>query len=118
MGQTNYSTGHEAEKRAADYLEQEGYKIIELNWRTPVCEIDIVAERDKVVYFVEVKYRTTNHQGAGLEYITPKKLQQMQFAARCWIEDHRKQKLKAYELAAVEVSGADYKITNFLPNIL
>lgn len=115
MGQTNYSTGHEAERRAAEYLKQQGFDIIELNWRTRVCEIDIVAKKQKTVYFTEVKYRSHAGQGSGLEYITPKKLQQMQFAAQCWTEENKW--FADYELAAIEVSGSSFEITAFLPNI-
>lgn len=85
---TNYQTGHEAEKLAAEYLEKQGFKIRELNWKTRFCEIDIVAEKDESVYFVEVKYRKNAFQGSGLEYITPKKLKQMRFAAEMWVQEN------------------------------
>lgn len=85
---TNYRVGHEAEKAAAAYLESLGFVIDELNWKTRFCEIDIVAMKRKVVWFVEVKSRSTSSQGFGYEYVTPKKLQQMQFAAELWIQAH------------------------------
>jgi Holliday junction resolvase-like predicted endonuclease len=43
-----------------------------------------VASKDKIIYFVEVKYRSSDSQGGGLEYITPKKLNQIKFAAQIW----------------------------------
>ncbi len=85
---SNFVAGHNAEKRAAKHLESLGFKIRELNWKTRYCEIDIVAEKDKVVYLVEVKYRRNTKQGSGLDYITPKKLRQMHFAAEMWVQDH------------------------------
>lgn len=85
---TNHRTGHDAEKRAAEYLKLKGFRIRELNWKTRYCEIDIVAEKAKLVYFVEVKYRRNTNQGYGVDYITPKKLQQMQFAAEMWVSNH------------------------------
>ncbi len=69
---TNYTTGHDAEKIAAKYLERHGYKILEMNWKTRYCEIDIVAEKNSIVYLTEVKYRKSLAYGSGLEYITPK----------------------------------------------
>ncbi len=86
---TNYATGHQAEKEAAEYLESQGFKIIELNWKTKYCEIDIVTQKDKTVYFVEVKYRAKASQGDGFDYITPKKLNQMQFAAKMWLANEK-----------------------------
>ena len=102
---TNYSAGHSAEVRAAEYLKQNGFKIIELNWKTRYCEIDIVAEREKAVYFVEVKSRKNSSQGYGLDYITPKKLQQMRFAAEMWVSNHEWK--GEYQLAAVGVDGEE-----------
>lgn len=86
---TNYSTGHDAEKDASIYLEELGFKILALNWKTRFCEIDIVAQKGKSIYFVEVKYRNSDRYGDGFSYITPKKLKQMNFAARMWISDQK-----------------------------
>lgn len=85
---TNYTTGHQAEKDAATYLEKLGYKILQLNWKTRYCEIDIVARKNKTVYFIEVKYRLNKSQGDGFEYVTPKKLNQMNFAAKMWLANN------------------------------
>ncbi len=112
---TNYAHGKEAEKVAAKYLSSLGYDVIEQNWKTRWCEIDVVACKDNVIYFVEVKYRRNTDQGGGLDYITPKKLQQMHFAAEMWVSDKRWQ--GEYQLAALEVSGGDYIVTNFLTEL-
>ena len=80
--------GLAAESAVADFLVSKGYKVTETNFRTRVCEIDIVATKDKIVCFVEVKYRGSDRQGGGLEYITPKKLRQLNFAAEIWIQQH------------------------------
>lgn len=85
---TNYTTGHQAEKDAAEYLQGQGFKIVDLNWKTRYCEIDIVARKNKTVYFIEVKYRVNQSQGDGFEYITPKKLNQMKFAANMWLANN------------------------------
>lgn len=102
---TNYSTGHDAEKRAASYLQAHGYEIIQLNWKTKYCEIDIVSKKDKCIVFVEVKYREDDEQGKGFDYITPKKLRQMSMAAEMWVEDNDWD--GDYYLAAIEMNAAD-----------
>ncbi|MDZ7744899.1 MAG: YraN family protein [Candidatus Saccharibacteria bacterium] len=86
---TNYSTGHDAEKRAAQFLSDQGFKVLELNWRNRWCEIDIVAKKDKVIYFTEVKFRQNGANGSSLDYITPKKLKQMAFAAEFWVSTNK-----------------------------
>ena len=100
---TNYAAGHSAEVRAAEYLKQNGFIVIELNWKTKYCEIDVVAEKDKAVYFVEVKYRRNNNQGYGLDYVTPKKLNQMRFAAEMWVSNNNWS--GEYQLAAIGIDG-------------
>lgn len=109
---TNFSHGREAEEKATEYLKRQGCEITEQNWRTRWCEIDIVAKRKKTIYFCEVKYRQNNSQGTGLDYITPKKLQQMNFAAEFWVTQNNWR--GDYELRAIEVSGRDYLITNVI----
>lgn len=89
----------------AGLLEQAGFEIIDRNWKTKVCEIDIIAQQDKVVYFVEVKYRSSQTQGGGFEYIGPKKLAKMDFAAKVWSQTYNWN--GDYRLMAAQVSGPD-----------
>lgn len=112
---TNYSTGHEAEKWAAEYLKQKGYKIIEVNWKTRYCEIDIIATKNNTIYLTEVKHRKNSAYGTGLDYINTKKLKQMHFAAEMWVSDNKWQ--GNYQLAAIELSGPNYDVTNFLTEL-
>jgi Holliday junction resolvase-like predicted endonuclease len=102
---TNYSTGHEAEQDAAEYLVNNGFKIVEVNWKTRFCEIDIIAEKNKEIYFVEVKSRKNSKQGYGLDYVTPKKLQQMRFAAEMWI--NKEKWTGPYQLSAIGIDGGE-----------
>ena len=97
--------GRKAEAAVAKLLTEQGFKVIELNWRQPVCEIDIVAQKDAVVHFCEVKYRSSADQGDGFEYITPKKLSQMQFAGQVWIQSNDWS--GDWRLLAAAVSGTD-----------
>jgi ribonuclease HII len=97
------ATGRRAEAAAADYLRRHGFCVLECNWRTRWCEIDIVASKGDVVYFVEVKYRRRDDWGSGLEYVTHRKLRQMYFAAHFWAAQHGGS--TDYRLVAVELTG-------------
>lgn len=108
------STGREAENAVAEYLYSKNYRVLEQNWRTRICEIDIVAKKDNTIYFVEVKYRANDNQGGGLDYITAKKLKQMNFAAQIWVSEH--EWTGDYCLSAAEVTGEDFTVTQFLKN--
>jgi uncharacterized protein (TIGR00252 family) len=104
--------GQRAEVASIKYLKNQGYKIQSQNWRTRWCEIDIVAVKDKVVFFVEVKYRAQNNWGDGLEVITNKKLQQMQFAADLWVQQNNWP--GDYRLAVISATGQPPEVTNFV----
>lgn len=106
MNTTN--VGKRAESAAAAYLAHRGYTVLVRNWRTRYCEIDIIAQKDQTVYFVEVKYRSNTKQGSGLDYITPKKLQQMSFAAQMWVSNHNWQ--GDYQLLAVAITGKAFAV--------
>ena len=112
---SSVSTGRLAESAAAGFLMYKGCEIIARNWRTRECEIDIIAQRAGILYFCEVKYRKTALQGSGLAYITPKKLQQMRFAARQWLAVNEWR--GSYRLSAIEVSGPEFRITAAIADI-
>lgn len=108
-------TGRKAERAAKVYLEMRGYHILEQNYRRPHCEIDIIAEKDGLLLFVEVKYRKDDRQGGGLEAITASKLQHMRRAAQTWIEDSKWR--GEHVLSAIEIEGPDFAVMNFIENV-
>lgn len=110
--ETSKQVGDAAEDSVAHYLEQKGHGIIARNWRTKSCEIDIVSTYDQTIYFTEVKYRKTDLQGGGIAAITPKKLQQMTFAAELFVLKNKVQHHP--RLAVADVSGQPPKVVSFL----
>ncbi len=102
--------GQKGELTAISYLENKGFEIIAHNWKNKYCEIDIVARKNDVYYFVEVKYRD---HGDGLDAITTKKLQQMRFAAEFYLESNHLDDADA-SLAAAVIAGDDYAVKDFL----
>lgn len=113
---TTFDTGRKAEAVAAEYLQTKGFKVLAQNWRLRSCEIDIVAIKDEVAYCVEVKYRQSDRQGGGLEYVTTAKLKQMWFAAEQWV--HATKWSGECQLAAIEISGNDFEVTDFVDDII
>lgn len=110
---TTKAIGDEAENVVAEYLQRDGHAILERNWRTKFCEIDIVSQKDGRVYFVEVKYRKNDKAGDGLAMITPKKLKQMHFAARVYSHGHRLNETDL-QLAAVAATGLPPQVTDYI----
>ncbi len=56
---TNHAIGLQAEDMAAEYLADQGYKIIERRYKTKYGEIDLIVEKNDILCFVEVKTRQT-----------------------------------------------------------
>lgn len=78
---TTKQLGDIAEGVACENLVNIGHKILDRNWRTKLCEIDIVSRYQDCIYFTEVKYRKNTNYGGGMAVITNKKIKQMKFAA-------------------------------------
>ncbi len=74
MGQSSYELGQAAEDRATAYLVDMGFRIVERNFHSRFGEIDIVASKDGVLHFIEVK--SSSHYDP-IEAITPKKMQKI-----------------------------------------
>lgn len=77
------------ENLAAKYLQNQGYKIVERNFRKGYGEIDIVALDNDVLAFIEVKTRTSNKFGTPIESITPWKLKALIKTAQFYKLTHR-----------------------------
>jgi len=84
---SNRSLGRRGEELACEYLCKAGYTIIRTNYYTPRGEIDIIAMRNGVLTFVEVKYRTDLEQGHPAEAITKKKLSNFRAAVMHFFQD-------------------------------
>ena len=80
-------TGAAGEKIAREYLSAKGYAILDANWSTTFGELDIVAKRDDVIVFVEVKTRRGANTEAALEAVTPAKHERMLKAAYQYLRD-------------------------------
>ena len=107
-------TGALGEEAVALHLESIGHRIVARNFKTYFYEIDIVSICDDKIYFTEVKYRKNASRGGGLAAIDAKKLQQMRYAAECFLKYHARE-FGAYDplLAAADVAGEDFEIKDW-----
>lgn len=82
---TNKSIGGNGEDFAALILQTKGYEILERNYRTKLGEIDIIAKKDNVLHFVEVKTRTQKTYGYPAESVTEDKLNRIRKASQIYM---------------------------------
>jgi ribonuclease HII len=110
---TTKQIGDAAEGEVVKYLIQTGHEILDRNWKTKFCEIDIVSKYGDTAYFTEVKYRKSADQGGGLAAITSKKQRQMAFAAEYYAIKYNLKSMNL-RLAAASVSGQPPIVETFL----
>jgi putative endonuclease len=106
------SIGREAEQIAADYLEEHGYAILDRNYTFKhMGEIDIVAEIDHTLVFIEVRFRRSRHYGSPEGSLTPRKLRTIRRVAEAWMAHHRRRSgAVRFDMIAVELMGIDTEI--------
>ena len=117
MTVSNRSKGAKGEKIACDYLLKNGYKILETNYHySKFAEIDIIASKNNVLIFVEVKARSTLNYGHPLESISPNKLKRIYMAMLNYLE-HSSQNYLNYQLDIVSIIGFDNSKIEHLENV-
>jgi putative endonuclease len=76
------------EKLAREFLKKKGYRVRELNFRCRNGEIDIIAEKDDYLIFVEVRTKTTTSFGTPEESITFAKKERLIALALYYLNSH------------------------------
>ena len=110
----DYTIGFQAETIASLYLEQHGHTILERNWRTKFCEIDIISRQQDTIYIVEVKHRTSDAQGGGIEAIDRQKLHKLQLGARAYVQAKLPREPEIVKLAVVSTTGTSPMVSSYL----
>jgi putative endonuclease len=123
-------TGDLGERLAQRYLKNQGYTIVDTNFWRKWGEIDIIAKKDSVIHFIEVKtvsYETKQKLEYALssgswrpeEQVTSRKLNQMRKAIETWISDTSyKGEIVVDVLALRIVTQETYSTVNFIENVL
>lgn len=85
--------GSKGEEIAARFLQQQGYSIIEKNYRTKFGEIDIIGRDGETIVFIEVKLRSGKSFGVPLEAVDQRKRFQVGRVARYYLSQKRMDKV-------------------------
>ena len=80
--------GKFGEELAVDFLEKNGYEILETNWTFDKAEIDIIAQKENILAVVEVKTRSSLDFGLPQEFVKPKKIQLLVKAINEFVIEH------------------------------
>ena len=115
-------TGNAGENKAAEYLEEHGFSIISRNFRTKGGEIDIIALKDDVVVFVEVKSLPNGTPELLQTELNSRKLQRIVKSSKCFLLKHRQysNSYVRYDVIVIDMPGMPdvYHIENAFTELL
>ena len=118
MAQHN-ELGKIGEQQAIDYLIEEGYTILERNWRFQKAEIDIIARKDKIVASIEVKTRSNNDFGNPQNFVTQKKIRLLVMAMNQYVIQNRIDLEVRFDIITITKSDKGFDVLHldnaFLP---
>lgn len=109
MAQHN-ELGKKGEKAAANFLLNEGYKVVIQNWIMNRHEIDIIAEDDEYIVFVEVKTRTSRQWGNPEDFIGRAKIKRIVEAADLYLQLHDIDKPARFDIISSVWNGQTFEI--------
>ena len=115
MTHTRQKLGVWGEALAADYLIQQGYCILERNARTPYGEIDIVAQQENMLVFVEVKTRRSREFGLPEQAVTPQKQKHIIASAQYYLAETQNKDIdwRIDVISIRQLSGKHPEIVHF-----
>ena len=103
----NLLTGRNGEDLAVAYLQQHDFTILERNWRYARVEIDIIASKNNVLHFIEVKTRTSTRFGLPEESVSVKKMEQLKKGAEEYQYRNSQWKDIQFDVLAINISKSD-----------
>ena len=106
------------EQAAVDYLRQNGFVIVERNYRVDRSEVDIIAMRHDEIHFVEVKTRKYGSMTTPEEAINERKMRAMRRAASAYMAQHYSMLEPRFSLIAVEMVGDRVEALRFVEDAL
>ena len=98
-------TGRMGEILAGEILEKSGYRLIKRNLHSAYGEVDLIAEGDGCVCFVEVRVRQKGSMVCPLESITRAKIKRIVVTALTYLQNHPSHLQPRFDLFAITTEG-------------
>lgn len=102
--------GDAGEDRALQYLQQQGLKLVERNFRCKGGEIDLIMQEQATLVFVEVRKRATGKFGGAAASVTPAKQARLVIAAQTFMQRCRITPACRFDVVAIEGNKLDWLI--------
>ncbi|GIV38639.1 MAG: UPF0102 protein [Thermonema sp.] len=114
MKKTSRGRGREGEQLAARFLQQKGYHIEARNWRYKRYEVDLIACKENILVFVEVKSRRSEAFGFPEQFVNKAQASRIMEAAEAYIHERGWQGNIRFDIIAIKlVSSGQHLIEHF-----
>ncbi len=106
----NQDIGKNGEGQAKQYLLDHGFKVLHENWRKGQLEVDLIAEKDQMLIFIEVKTRAANFLVSPSAAVNKTKQQALIRAAKFYMEYAKSEQEIRFDIISVIHMGTTYTI--------
>ncbi|WP_268848439.1 YraN family protein [Flavobacterium aestivum] len=106
--------GKLGEDLAVEYLQKNGYDILETNWTFQKAEIDIIATKDEVLAIIEVKTRSSLEFGLPQDFVKPKKIQLLVKAVDAYVNTKNLDIDARFDIIAVHKESNSFVIEHLM----
>ena len=113
----NVRRGRKGERAAVRFLKKQNYKILARNWSFGRYELDIVAQKDGCIVFVEVRGRSENCFQNGYYSVNYKKKAALRKAVNAFLKHHRKANTYRFDIISIDWHANKITALNHYENV-
>jgi putative endonuclease len=106
--------GKLGEELAVEFLQKNGYEILETNWTFQKAEIDIIAKKENTLAIVEVKTRSSLDFGLPQDFVKPKKIQLLVKAVNEYVISKNLDIDVRFDIIAINKEGKTFVIEHLI----
>ena len=106
--------GEKGERLAAKYLSENGYELLETNYRFGRDEVDIIANKNNLIVFVEVKTRESNYLGEPEEAVNLSKQKRIIKVANHYIVENDLDNESRFDIFGIIINQKEEKINHII----
>lgn len=105
-------TGRNGEDIAANYLQEQGFAILERNWKMGKNEVDIIAYKEGLIVFAEVKTRSNLEFGDPEEFVGREKQRYYVRLANAYVIKNEREEEVRFDIIAIEMTESSYRVNH------
>jgi len=106
--------GKLGEEMAVEFLQKEGYKIVETNWTFQKAEIDIIAKKENILAIIEVKTRSSLDFGLPQDFVKTKKIQLLVKAVDAYVTERDLDVEIRFDIIAIHKEGKSFVMEHLI----